>query len=82
MNEVNQKFQIEVDGELKDAEILKIVTVDASEYAIYSIDKGDETSDVLASRIVKDDEGHDNLVDLETVEEKKRLTEIVQAMFS
>ncbi len=76
------KFNIEVDGEMKEAELLKTVTVDGNDYAIYAIDKGDETSDILASRIVKNSEGNDTLVDLETEDEKAKLKDIVEAMFS
>ena len=76
------KFKIEVDGEVKEAEMLKTVSLDGENYAIYAIDKGDETSDILASRIVKDSEGKDTLVDLETDEEKNKLKDIVNAMFS
>lgn len=76
------KFKIEVDGEMKEAELLKTVTVDGNDYAIYAIDKGDETSDILASRIVKNSEGNDTLVDLETEDEKAKLKDIVEAMFS
>ncbi len=76
------KFKIEVDGEMKEAEMLKIVSLDNNRYAIYAIDKGDETSDILASRVVKDNEGKDILVDLETDEERAKLKDIVNAMFS
>ena len=76
------KFKIEVDGEIREAEVLKTVTVDNNNYVIYAIDKGDETSDILASRIVKDSEGNDSLVDLETDEERNKLKDIVNAMFS
>ena len=76
------KFKIEVDGEIREAEVLKTVTVDNNNYVIYAIDKGDETSDILASRVVKDNEGNDSLVDLETDEERNKLKDIVNAMFS
>ena len=76
------KFKIEVDGEIREAEVLKTVTVDNNNYVIYAIDKGDETSDILASRIVKDSEGNDSLVDLETDDERNKLKDIVNAMFS
>ncbi len=76
------KFKIEVDGEMREAEVLKTVTVDNNNYVIYAIDKGDETSDILASRVVKDNEGNDSLVDLETDEERNKLKDIVNAMFS
>ena len=76
------KFKIEVDGEMREAEVLKTVSFDNNDYVIYAIDKGDETSDILASRIVKDNEGNDSLVDLETDDERNKLKDIVNAMFS
>lgn len=78
----DKKFKIEVDGEIREAELLKTVTIDNNNYAIYAIDRGDETSDVLASRIVKDSEGKDTLVDLESDDERNKLKEIVTVMFS
>lgn len=78
----DMKFKIEVDGEVKEAELLKTVSFDNNNYAIYAIDKGDETSDILASRIVKDSEGNDTLVDLENDDERNKLKDIINAMFS
>lgn len=77
-----EKFKIEVDGEMKEAEMLKTVSLDGNNYAIYAIDKGDETSDILASRIIKDNDGKNTLVDLESDEERNKIKEIVNAMFS
>ena len=76
----NEKFDIEIDGVINKADMLKVITFEDQEYAIYAVDKGDETSDVLASRLVKNEDGTDTLVDL-TDEERPKLTEIVQAMF-
>lgn len=78
----NEKFKIEVDGEVKEAEILKTLSFDGKNYAIYAIDKGDETSDILASQIVKDNDGKDTLIDLETDDERNKIKDIVNAMFS
>lgn len=78
----NQKFEIELDGVVKSAEVIKIVTLGGKDYAIYAIDRGDETSDILASRLLKDAAGNDTLVDLETEEEKAKMSEIVKVMFS
>lgn len=78
----NQKFEIELDGVVKTAEVIKLVTLGNKDYAIYAIDRGDETSDILASRLQKDAAGNDTLVDLETEEEKTKMSEIVKVMFS
>ena len=77
-----QKFEIEVDGVLKEATILKIVKIDGKEYAIYTIDNGDETSDVFSSEIVQDAEGYDELKDIEDENVKANLLELINIMFS
>ena len=76
------KFKIKIDDVEREAELLKTVVVDDKNYAIYSVDNGDETSDILASQIIKNEDGSMMLVDLETDDERSKLKDIVNAMFS
>lgn len=76
------KFRIKIDDVEREAELLKTVVVDDKNYAIYSVDNGDETSDILASQIIKNEDGSMMLVDLETDDERSKLKDIVTAMFS
>ncbi len=76
------KFRIKIDDVEREAELLKTVVVDDKNYAIYSVDNGDETSDILASQIIKNEDGSMMLVDLETDDERSKLKDIVMAMFS
>ncbi len=76
------KFKIKIDDVEREAELLKTVVVDDKNYAIYSVDNGDETSDILASQIIKNEDGSMMLVDLETDDERSKLKDIVTAMFS
>ncbi len=78
----NQKFNIEIDGKEKEAEVLKIVSIDNREYVIYSVDRGDETSDIFTSEIIKDEEGYDKLIDIEDKKVKQNLLEIINVIFS
>ena len=78
----NQKFNIEIDGVDKVAEVLKILSIDDREYVIYSVDNGDETSDIFTSEIVKDEEGYDKLIDIEDEKVKQNLLEIINVIFS
>ena len=78
----NQIIQVEVDGVLKEATILKIVNIDNREYAIYTIDNGNDTSDVFSSEIIKDAEGYDQLVDIEDPKIKSNILELINIMFS
>ncbi len=78
----NQKFQIEVDEIEKEATILKVVTIDNRNYAIYTIDNSVETADVFASEVVKDEEGYDKLIDIEDPKIRQDVFEIVNIIFS
>ena len=61
----NQRFNIEIDGVDKVAEVLKVLSIDGKEYVIYSVDNGDDSSDIFTSEIIKDEEGYDKLIDIE-----------------
>ena len=44
-----QKINIEIDGVDKEAKIIKVINIDNREYAIYTVDNGDDTSDIFSS---------------------------------
>ena len=77
-----QRFNIEINGQLKEAEVLKIISIYNREYVIYSVKKNDEDSDIMASEIVKDIEGYDKLIDIEDLSIKQKVLDIVNVMFS
>lgn len=82
-NEGNvQKINVEVDGVMKVADVIKVFAIDDKEYVVYSIDKNGEESDILASEIVKDENGYDQLVDITDPNAKKNVIELVNIMFS
>ena len=76
-----QKIKVEIDGVEVVAEVLDIVTLDNDEYAIYMVPKDNDTSDVFASKIVKDMDGSERLVDIEDEYTKARLLEIIKTLF-
>ena len=77
-----QKFNIEIDGVEKEANVIKVLDLDGREFVVYSVDNGNETSDIMYSEIVKDQEGFDNLVDVNDDKIKERILELVSVMFS
>jgi len=77
-----QKFNVEIDGIDKEANVIKIISIDDREYVIYTVDNGDETSDIFSSEIVKDEEGYDKLVDIEDPVIKQNISEIINIIFS
>ena len=77
-----QKINIEIDGIEKEAKILKILSINEKEYAIYSIDNENETSDIFSSEIIKDEDGYDKLIDIEEPKVKEKIFEIIEELFS
>lgn len=83
MNETNQKFQVmNENGEIEEAELITIVDIDNKKYAVYSIDNNDETVDILASYLEKDDEGYDKLVDIDNELDKEKVANFIKSLVS
>ena len=81
MKEENTKFQIENElGEIKEAEVLSIVEIDGKKYVVYTIDNNDETVDVFASYMEKDEDGYDKLVDIESAEDKAKIQQYIKEL--
>lgn len=78
----NQKFEIEIDGILKEATVLKVVNIDDRKYVVYTVDSSIETADVYASEVIKDQEGYDKLIDIEDPKIRQNIFEIVNIIFS
>ncbi len=76
-----QKFQVEVEtGEIMDAELLSVVEIDGKEYAVYSLDNNNGTFDILASYVTKDQEGYDQLVDINNPMDKEKISNFIKSL--
>ncbi len=83
MDDINQKFQVQIEtGEVMDAELLSVVNIDNKDYAIYSIDNKNGTVDILASYVVKDEEGYDKLLDINNPIDKEKIAVFIKKMVS
>ena len=83
MSGIDQTFKIENEnGEIKEAELLNVFSINDNEYAVYSIDNGDETSNLYASRIEIDENGQTKLVDLKDNNEKIEIINIVKELLN
>lgn len=70
-----QRFVVELEtGEVVEAEMLTVLEIGEDEYAIYAIPGKPGKKDILASRVIQDENGYDTLVDLDdpTVKETIR----------
>ena len=83
MGDTNQKFKVEIEtGEIVDAELLSVVEIDGQEYAVYSIDNDNGTVDILASYVVKDEEGYDKLVDITNPVDKEKVFNFIKGLIA
>ncbi len=81
MREANQKFQVEIEtGEVMEAELLSVVEIDGKEYAVYSLDNKNGTVDILASYVVKDAEGYDQLIDITNPVDKEKISNFIKSL--
>jgi len=83
MNNTNQKFKVELEnGDIVDAELLTVVELDGTTYAIYSIDNPSGTVDLLASYVIKDSEGYDELVDITNPLDKEKIFKYIKNLMA
>lgn len=83
MSDIKQFFKVENEnGEIKDAELLNVFSINDNEYAVYSIDNGDETSNLYASRIEIDENGQTKFIDLKDNQEKIEIINIVKELLN
>ncbi len=81
MEDNNQKFQVEIEtGEIMEAELLSVVEIDGKEYAVYSLDNRNGTVDILASYVIKDQEGYDQLEDINNPLDKEKISNFIQGL--
>ena len=79
----NQTFQVEIEtGEVVTAELLSVVDIDNKTYAVYSINNKNGTVDILASYVVKDQEGYDQLVDIDDYLDKEKISKFIQTLLN
>lgn len=83
MSDIKQFFKVENEnGEIKDAELLNVFSINDTEYAIYSIDNDNETSNLYASKIEIDENGQTKFVDLKDNQEKIEIINIVKELLN
>ena len=83
MEDTNQIFQVETEtGAIVDAELLSVVEIDEKEYAVYSVNNDNGTVDILASYVVKDEEGYDKLEHINNALDKEKIFRFIKGLIA
>lgn len=69
-------------GNEKEAEIITVIEIDNKEYVIYAVNKNEESDNIFASRIIKDENGNNVIKSIENQEEKEKIFEIIKELLS
>lgn len=69
-------------GNEKEAEIITVIEIDNKEYVIYAVNKNEESDNIFASRIIKDENGNNVIKTIDNQEEKEKVFEIIKELLS
>lgn len=73
-------FFVNDNGVMKEAEKITMLTILDKKYLIYSIKNDEDTSLILASRVVKDMDNSDKLIPLEEGEDKETIKKFIETL--
>lgn len=76
--EKGQIFDVEIDGVNTSAELIDTIEYEGEKYAVYFTDNGNNTNEIFVSKIVKDAEGYDELVDVDNPKVKEYVMKIIE----
>lgn len=80
---MDDKFKVvDENGMEHNAEVVTAFSYKEREYLIYSVDKDEENTNILVSRLVKDEEGYDVLEDIEDDNERLEVQNVVKEILS
>lgn len=65
-------------GNIVEGKILSIIEIDNIEYLLYSVSANEEEDAIYVKRIIQDENGEDDLVDITNTEEKEKVFDIVR----
>ena len=66
----------------REANIICKFTVDSIDYVLYSIERDNENDNLFVSRLVNNNDGTSNMVNIEDSAEKSRINEVVKEMIT
>lgn len=74
-NTINLKDEY---GNNLEGQVLNIIEIDEIEYLLYSVSTSSEEDSLYVKKIIKDENGGDDLVDITNEEEKEKVFSIIK----
>lgn len=67
-------------GNQVEAEIITLISIENREYLIYSIPVNFDESNVCASRVIRDENGNQKLLEIDNESDKSKITEFINTL--
>ena len=81
MKSTNVKV-IDEHGIDRDANIICKFTIDGNEYVLYSIERDSENDNLFVSKLVNNNDGTSNMIDIEDSAEKDKIGDVVKQLIT
>ena len=65
-------------GNNVEGKVLNIIEIDDIEYLLYSVSANEEEDAIYAKKVVKNQDGEDDLIDITNVNEKNKVFDIIR----
>lgn len=65
-------------GVEQEARILNVVEINNQEYLVYAVSKNEEEESIFTDKLIRDQNGEENIVSIEDEEEKKMVFETIK----
>ncbi len=75
--DIGQTFDIVIDGIKKQAKILDVISFQNERYAIYTVNSINNRCDIHTSKIIRTDDGHDELTGYASKEIKEYILNLI-----
>lgn len=83
MNDNDAKFTVIDENNVERvANVITVVEIEGIEYIVYSIDTDSENCDIFVSRLVKNSDGSDSILDIEDENESVKVKAIVKEILN
>ena len=78
MDNVETFIMLDEFGVEREARILNVVEINNQEYVVYAVSKNEEEESIFADKIIRDQNGEENIVSIEDEEEKRMVFDTIK----
>ncbi len=75
-------MMLDENGIEREAKILNVVEINQQEYLVYSVSQNEEEDSIYVEKIIKDEQGEDQIISITDEEEKRIVFDTIRNMIN